>query len=68
MIELSLVIPTFIRTKPIIMNQMFKLEQQGEATHNILNREERSLKNMYNKEDRYFKMIQNTENKIYCKA
>ena len=44
MMELSLVIPTFIRTKPMIMNQMFKLEQQGEATHNTLNREERALK------------------------
>ena len=68
MVELSFVLPTFIRTKPILMNQMFKLEQQGEATHNSLNKEERALKNMYNKEDRYFKMIENLENKIYCKA
>ena len=66
MVELSLVIPTFLRTKPILMNHMFRLEQEGEHLHNTMNKEERTLKNIYKREERYFKMIQNHENKIYC--
>ena len=68
MVELSLVIPTFLRTKPILMNHMFRLEQEGEHLHNTMNKEERTLKNICKREERYFKMIQNHENKIYCKS
>ena len=67
MVDLSLVIPTFIRTKPIVMNHMFRLEQEREHLHNTLNKEERALKNVYRKEERYFKMLQNHENKMYCR-
>ena len=29
MFEMSLVLPTFLRTRPILMNHMFRLEQEG---------------------------------------
>ena len=66
MVELSLVIPTFLRTRPILMNHMFRLEQEGEHLHNKMNKEEMSLKNVYKTEEIYFKMIEHHENKIYC--
>ena len=66
MFEMSLVLPTFLRTRPILMNHMFRLEQEGEHLHNKMNKEERALNNVYKTEERYFKMIEHHENKIYC--
>ena len=48
MIELSLVMPKFIRTKPLLVNAMFRLEQEGEHLHKLLNDNERNLRNTLN--------------------
>ena len=66
MIELSLVMPKFIRTKPLLVNAMFRLEQEGEHLHKLLNDIERNLRNILNREERYYKMIREYENKVYC--
>ena len=65
MIELSLVLPKFIRTKPVFFT-MFRLEQEGEHIHKLLNDIERILRNTLNREERYFKIIKEYENKVYC--
>ena len=45
MAELSLVIPTFLRTKPILMNHMFRLEQEGEHLKKYLQKGEEIFQN-----------------------
>ena len=66
MIELSLVMPKFIRTKPLLVNVMFRLEQEWKHLHKLLNDIERNMRNILNREERYYKMIKEYENKVYC--
>ena len=62
----SLVLPKFIREKQGLVNTMFRLEQEGEQIHQVLNSLERVYKPVANKPLRYFHMIEAYENKIYC--
>ena len=48
------------------LNTMFRLEQEGEHIHKILNSLERVYKPVANKPLCYFHMIAAYENKIYC--
>ena len=62
----SLVLPKFIREKQGLVNTMFRLEQEGEHIHQVLNSLERVYKPIAHKPLRYFHMIEAYENKIYC--
>ena len=65
MIEWSVVMPRFIREKKGMMHKIFKLEQEGEHLHQLLNALETRYKSVYNKSERYFLMLKEYENKMY---
>ena len=48
------------------MNKMFRLEQEGEHIHQLLNTLQRVFKSIVSKSDRYFHRLEDYENKIYC--
>ena len=48
MVEWSIVMPRFIREKKGLMNAMFRLEQEGEHAHQILNSLETRFKSVFN--------------------
>ena len=62
----SLVLPKFIREKQGLVNTMFRLEQEGEHIHQILNSLEKVYKPIAYKPLRYFHMIEAYKNKIFC--
>ena len=66
MANYSLVLPRFIREKKGLVNTMFRLEQEGEHIHQVLNQLERTYKSIVSKPKRYYHMIENFENKLYC--
>ena len=49
------------------MNAMFRLEQEGEHAHQILNSLETRFKSVFNKSERYFLILKEFENKHYAK-
>ena len=63
MTEYSLVFPWFIRGKKGIMNKMFRLEQEEEHIHQLLNTLERVFKPL---SVNHFHMLEAYENKVYC--
>ena len=65
MANYSLVLPKFIREKKGLVNTMFRLEQEGEHIHQVLNQLERTYKSIASKPKRYYHMIENFENKLY---
>ena len=65
--QMSLVLPTFIRKGPGIVNKMLRLEQEGEHLHSLMNRAKTKYKSTKNKSDRYWQMLQDHENKLYSK-
>ena len=65
MVEISLVMPKFIRKQPGLLNTILRLEQEGEHLHQIFNTLEKTYKSTYNKENRYWLMLEEYENKIY---
>ena len=67
MVEWSIVMPRFIREKKGLMNAMFRLEQEGEHAHQILNSLETRFKSVFNKSERYFLILKEFENKHYAK-
>ena len=67
MVEWSIVMPRFIREKNGLMNAMFRLEQEGEHAHQILNSLETRFKSVFNKSERYFLILKEFENKHYAK-
>ena len=48
------------------MNKMFRLEQEGEHIHQLLNTLERVFKPIVSKPLRYFHIMEAYENKVYC--
>ena len=65
MIEMSLVMPKFIREQPSLLNQILHLEQEGECLHAIMNRSESKFKGTKRKYEKYWQMLEDHENKIY---
>ena len=52
MVELSLVLPKFIREMKGKLNTILRFEQEGEHLHQLLNSLENKYKSIYNKEER----------------
>jgi hypothetical protein len=46
MVEMSLVVPRFIREQPGMINKILRLEQEGERLHSVFNSAENKLKNI----------------------
>ena len=65
MIELSLVMPKFVREQPSLLNKILRLEQEGERLHAIMNRSETKFKGTKRKYEKYWQMLEDHENKIY---
>ena len=65
MVELSLVLPIFIRAKPGFINKILRFEQEGEHLHQLLNVLEAKYKSSFPKQTRYFLMLEEYENKLY---
>ena len=51
--KISLVLPTFIRNEPGMLNKILRLEQEGEHLHSLMNRAETKYKSTKNKSERY---------------
>ena len=66
MVEWSIVMPRFVREKKGLMNAMFRLEQEGEHAHQILNSLETRFKSVFNKSERYYLILKEFENKHYA--
>ena len=65
MVEMSLVMPRFIRAEPGMVNKILRLEQEGERLHAVMNDLESKNKNIMDKGKRYYNMIRDHENKMY---
>ena len=66
MVELSLVMPKFVREEePGMINKILRLEQEGEAIHAKMNRLEAKFRMILNKSQRYWLMLKEYENKMY---
>ncbi len=66
MLELSMVMPRFIREEaPGMINKILRLEQEGEHIHANMNRLETKHNSTMNKSTRYWQMLKDYENKLY---
>ena len=66
MVEMSLVMPKFIRDeKPGFIHKILCLEQEGERQHAEMNSLEDKNKKTMQKGVRYWQMLRDKENKMY---
>ena len=65
MVEMSLVMPKFIRDHPGLLNKILRLGQEGEHIHALMNRSESKFKSTKDKSERYWQMLKYYENKLY---
>ena len=66
MVEMSMVMPRFIRADPGLLYKILCLEQRGVSLHATMNKLERKYKSTKRKQDRYWQMLTDYENKMYA--
>ena len=67
MVEWSVVVSRLIREKKGLLNAIFRLEQEGEHAHQILNSLETRFESVYKKSEMYFLILKEFENEHYSK-